>query len=369
MPERVGGADLELLELLHQADHLVAHGLERGRHAEADVGEPHVAQALLAEGRAGAVAHQLMGEHPRHVPQRERVAGVLEHAAVRAAEDVLEVLALVGAHLRDVRVEPGLPAAVAGPPAELHEQLARVGLALAQPPVEPGGAADVLQVGAHAVQVSDGRAIRWTVGLVSRMALGVGWAVGDGTCASVQTTPEGPVRTKTGGPKAARSKAPMSRSASSPRVTVEVALPSSAPFFTTLLAGHLVHQLRRLAREVQVGGQRGGAVLDRLAQVGEVGEHDHATLLAVALGRVDHALDGLRIAELRPRVRVVVAVGLRRRTCALRLAMCLQPPFAPGICASSTASLPARTATKRRTTADLPPLVNLSPPLWASSPL
>ena len=63
MPSASAALDLELLELLHEADHLVAHGLERGRHAEADVGEAHVAQALLAERRAGAVAHQLVREH------------------------------------------------------------------------------------------------------------------------------------------------------------------------------------------------------------------------------------------------------------------------------------------------------------------
>ena len=42
-------------------EHPLPHGLERRRHAEADVGEAHVAQALLAEGRAGAMPDQLMG--------------------------------------------------------------------------------------------------------------------------------------------------------------------------------------------------------------------------------------------------------------------------------------------------------------------
>ena len=51
---------------------------------------------------------------------------MLEHAAVRRAQDVREVLALVGAHLRDVRVQARLPAAVARAPAELDDQLAAV---------------------------------------------------------------------------------------------------------------------------------------------------------------------------------------------------------------------------------------------------
>ena len=45
------------------------------------------------------------------------------------AQDVGEVLALVGADLGDVRVQPRLPAAVAGAAAELDDQLAAVGLA------------------------------------------------------------------------------------------------------------------------------------------------------------------------------------------------------------------------------------------------
>ena len=98
---------LELLELLDDRERLPAHRLERRRHAEADVGQAHVAQALLAEGRAGAVAHQFVREDPRDVAQRERVAGVLEHAAVGAAQDVLEVLAPIGAHARHVALSPG----------------------------------------------------------------------------------------------------------------------------------------------------------------------------------------------------------------------------------------------------------------------
>ena len=55
---------------------------------------------------------------------------MLEHAAVRGAQDVGEVLALIGADLADVGVQAGLPAAVARPAAELDEQLARVRLAV-----------------------------------------------------------------------------------------------------------------------------------------------------------------------------------------------------------------------------------------------
>ena len=125
-PELLGGVALELLELLDDRQHPLAHRLERGGDAEADVGQAHVAQALLAEGRPGAVADELVGEDAADVAQHERVVGVLEHAPVGGAQDVREVLPLVGAHLRDVGVQPRLPAAVAGPPSELDQQLAGV---------------------------------------------------------------------------------------------------------------------------------------------------------------------------------------------------------------------------------------------------
>jgi thymidylate synthase (FAD) len=48
---------------------------------------------------------------------------VLEHAAVGAAQDVLEVGAAIGSHARNVHVETGLPAAIAGAATELDEQL------------------------------------------------------------------------------------------------------------------------------------------------------------------------------------------------------------------------------------------------------
>ena len=103
-PSFSAARDLELLELLDDVDDLLADRLQRSRHAEAEVLEPDVAQALLAEGRAGAVPHELVREHPRDVVEGEAVARVLEHAAVQAAQQVLEVLALVLAHARDVRV-------------------------------------------------------------------------------------------------------------------------------------------------------------------------------------------------------------------------------------------------------------------------
>ena len=61
-PELLGGAHLKLLELLDDREHLLANRLERRRHAKADVGQAHVAQALLAERRAGAMPDKLMGE-------------------------------------------------------------------------------------------------------------------------------------------------------------------------------------------------------------------------------------------------------------------------------------------------------------------
>ena len=127
--ELLGSAHLELLELLDDAQDLLAHGLQGRRYTKADVRETHIAQALLAEGRAGSVADELVGEHTAHVAQSERPVGVLHHAAVGAAQDVGEVLALVGAHLRDVRIQPRLPAAVASPAAELDDQLTAVGRA------------------------------------------------------------------------------------------------------------------------------------------------------------------------------------------------------------------------------------------------
>src|SRR5665213_1947135 len=69
-------------ELLDDRQDLLAHRLQGRRHAEADIGEAHVAQALLAEGRAGAVPYKLMGQDAAHVAQRERVVGVLQHAPV-----------------------------------------------------------------------------------------------------------------------------------------------------------------------------------------------------------------------------------------------------------------------------------------------
>ena len=157
-PELLGGADLELLELLDDREHLLANRLEGRGDAEADVGEAHVAQALLAEGRAGTMPDQLVCENTRAVPYRQGVVRVLQHAPVGGAQDVGEVLALVGSHLRDVRVQPGLPAAVARAPAELDEQLAAVGLPrrLLEPALEPRLPADLLQVAAHPLDVDRG---------------------------------------------------------------------------------------------------------------------------------------------------------------------------------------------------------------------
>ena len=80
---------------------------------------------------------------------------MLEHAAVGGAQDVREVLALVGADPRDVGVQAGLPAAVAGAAAELDDQLAAVGLAvrLLQTALQPRLAADIAQVAAHPLEV------------------------------------------------------------------------------------------------------------------------------------------------------------------------------------------------------------------------
>src|SRR3984957_16948814 len=97
------------------------------------------------------MSHKLMRKDATHVAKRKRPVGVLQHAAVGAAQDVVEVLALVGAHAGHVGVESGLPAAVAGPAAKLDDPLAAVGrsIGLLQAALEPRLAADVAQVAAH----------------------------------------------------------------------------------------------------------------------------------------------------------------------------------------------------------------------------
>src|ERR1700730_2537714 len=61
-PQLARRADLEFLELLDDRPDLLAAGLPRGGDAEADVREAHVAQALLAERRAGAMPNQLVSK-------------------------------------------------------------------------------------------------------------------------------------------------------------------------------------------------------------------------------------------------------------------------------------------------------------------
>jgi oligoendopeptidase F len=151
------GIALKLLQLLDDGEHPLTQRLECRRDAEADVGESDIAQALLAEGRAGSVPHQLVGQHARAVAQGEGVVGVLEHAAVSAAQDVGEVFALVGPDPRDVGVQARLPAAVAGPPGELDQHLAGVRLlALLGPHCQPRFAANVSQVGREPFEVERG---------------------------------------------------------------------------------------------------------------------------------------------------------------------------------------------------------------------
>ena len=100
---------------------------------------------------------EFMGQNAAHVPQRERVARVLQNAPVSRPQDVFEVLALIGPDASDVRVEPRFPAAVAEAACELDQRLGRVdGLAagdLANAPLDPRLAAHGLEVGAHPVEV------------------------------------------------------------------------------------------------------------------------------------------------------------------------------------------------------------------------
>ena len=156
-PEGRCRLDLELLQPLHDFHALAAQGLERRRETDAEVDEPHVAQALLAVGGPGAMPDDLVSRDSTAVADRKRVVGVFQHAAVGAAQDVLEVRPPVGPHPGHVGVEPRLPAAVAGAAGELHEQLARVGARLLQASREPGLAAEVAQVAAHPLQGE-----RWT---------------------------------------------------------------------------------------------------------------------------------------------------------------------------------------------------------------
>src|SRR3954453_9743922 len=96
-----------------------------------------------------------MCENTRTVSYCQGVVRVLQHAPMCRAQDVGEVLALVGPDLGHVRVEPRLPAAVAGAASELDEQLAAIGCAigLAEAALQPRLAADVSQVAAHAIHV------------------------------------------------------------------------------------------------------------------------------------------------------------------------------------------------------------------------
>ena len=102
---------------------------------------------------------ELVGQDSAHIAQSERVIRVLQHAPMTAAQDVREVLAPVGANPRDVRVQPGLPAAIAGTSAELEQEFAVTGLPtrsallFAQTKVQPRLPADILQVGTHPLDV------------------------------------------------------------------------------------------------------------------------------------------------------------------------------------------------------------------------
>src|SRR5206468_6205856 len=77
-PEGGGRGELELLELLDDAEDLVADRLEGRGNPEADLGQADVAQALLAEGRPRPVADELVGEDAADVAEGEAVARVLK---------------------------------------------------------------------------------------------------------------------------------------------------------------------------------------------------------------------------------------------------------------------------------------------------
>src|SRR5215470_14804570 len=97
------------------------------------------------------MTNDFMCEDTRYVVQHEREADVLEHRAVLLLQDVLQVHVLVVTDLADVRVETGLPGAVAHLAGELGEVL---GLELAAvDPLQPALAAHFPQVGSHRVVV------------------------------------------------------------------------------------------------------------------------------------------------------------------------------------------------------------------------
>src|SRR6266566_6714406 len=97
------------------------------------------------------MAHDFMSKHTRHVVQHERETDMFQHRPVLLLQDVLQVYLLIVAYLAHVRVEAGLPGAVANFAGELGEIL---GLELAAvDPLQPALAAHLAQVGGHRLVV------------------------------------------------------------------------------------------------------------------------------------------------------------------------------------------------------------------------
>ena len=63
MPSRAAASTWNSSSCSTMLHDLLADRLQRRRHAKADLAEPDVAQALLAEGRARPVADELVREH------------------------------------------------------------------------------------------------------------------------------------------------------------------------------------------------------------------------------------------------------------------------------------------------------------------
>src|SRR6266498_3011902 len=143
---------LKLLELLQngcRALHQLGVVARPLREPERYIGQPNIAERLLRDRRPWAVPDQLMGRHAADVMQHEGETYMLEHPAMLAGQDVLQVLHLISAYLADVRVQARFPRPVAQPTGELGEVLRIVRSTVQVTAVEtlqPALAADVAKV-------------------------------------------------------------------------------------------------------------------------------------------------------------------------------------------------------------------------------
>src|SRR6516162_241585 len=158
-PEMVGHPELESLHLGEEsrgALHQLGVFPRPSGEPERQFIEPDEPQRLLRDGRSRTVPDHLVGEDTADVMQHEREADVLEHRPVAAAQDVFQVLDLIFADPADVRVQAGLPGAVAHLAGELGEVLRVVVELIAVQSLQPAVPADLAQVGGYRLVVDLG---------------------------------------------------------------------------------------------------------------------------------------------------------------------------------------------------------------------